>query len=189
MSKRQELTGLRFGKLMVLAFSNITDKQHSKWLCSCDCGKTKVILGTSLVSGKSKSCGCVQKKNSTEARRLIPGLGNWRQKYDVYRRSAKKRRLAFCLSFSEFVTICQKDCFYCGDAPSNTPYRVGKGISEKWRTECVILSNGVDRVDNSEGYLLTNVVTCCTTCNTMKMSLTKEDFLSKIKKIYTKNFS
>lgn len=29
-----------------------------RWLCRCDCGKTKIIRGLSLRTGKTKSCGC-----------------------------------------------------------------------------------------------------------------------------------
>lgn len=34
----------------------------SRWLCRCDCGNEKVILGSSLVTGHTKSCGCLSKR-------------------------------------------------------------------------------------------------------------------------------
>lgn len=49
------MEGLRFGKLTVV------ERRGGKtalWLCRCDCGTEKIILGTVLRSGKSKSCGC-----------------------------------------------------------------------------------------------------------------------------------
>jgi len=36
---------------------------HSQWLCKCDCGKEKIILGTSLVKKRTKSCGCLKLKH------------------------------------------------------------------------------------------------------------------------------
>ncbi len=32
------------------------------WLCCCKCGTVKTVLGSSLVYGNSKSCGCLQKE-------------------------------------------------------------------------------------------------------------------------------
>lgn len=51
--RRLNLTGKRFGRLKVLAYSN--DKY---WDCQCDCGKTKQVHGASLRGGLTKSCGC-----------------------------------------------------------------------------------------------------------------------------------
>jgi hypothetical protein len=59
----RDLSGLRFGRWTVLS---IADKQgrHTAWNCRCECGKEKVCLGINLVSGKSKSCGCMREFNS-----------------------------------------------------------------------------------------------------------------------------
>ena len=53
----KDLTGNRFGRLVVLNKS-----QNGKWLCLCDCGNKKEILTHSLTSGKTQSCGCLQKE-------------------------------------------------------------------------------------------------------------------------------
>lgn len=49
-----DLTGNRYGKLTVVERFGTTG---SRWLCKCDCGETKVILGANLKSGKSTTCG------------------------------------------------------------------------------------------------------------------------------------
>lgn len=56
--RRLELTGQRFSKLRVIAFSHISKAARSMWRCKCDCGKEKDILGTNLARGHSQSCGC-----------------------------------------------------------------------------------------------------------------------------------
>lgn len=56
-TKFQDLTGRRFGKLSVISYAGRRGKQ-STWNCACDCGVTKVIFATNLVSGISKTCGC-----------------------------------------------------------------------------------------------------------------------------------
>lgn len=58
MTKRRDLTGMKFGRLTVLEYdSTVNGKAY--WKCICDCGKCKITLGTSLVRGDTKSCGCL----------------------------------------------------------------------------------------------------------------------------------
>lgn len=52
-----DITGKRFGRWTVIEKSG-TSKNGTLWHCKCDCGKEKNILRTSLINGKSKSCGC-----------------------------------------------------------------------------------------------------------------------------------
>lgn len=62
MTRMIDLTGQKFSKLKVLSYAG-KDKQGSAlWLCRCECGKTKVIIGKDLRNGHTKSCGCYQKE-------------------------------------------------------------------------------------------------------------------------------
>ena len=60
--KYRNLEGEQFGDLTVLSCESDKTKvkgfSNLKWLCKCACGKTKVILGSTLVYGLNKSCGC-----------------------------------------------------------------------------------------------------------------------------------
>lgn len=59
----KDLVGQVFGELTVLQkTSNRASNGGVYWLCQCSCGKTKEILGQSLKSGKTISCGCVRLK-------------------------------------------------------------------------------------------------------------------------------
>lgn len=64
--KVEDLTGQKFGELTVLqrAEDKIykNGKKRSCWLCQCDCGNKKEVLGECLKLGKTKSCGCKKKK-------------------------------------------------------------------------------------------------------------------------------
>lgn len=54
-----EMSGQRFGRWLVLEYAGLHPAhQIGMWLCRCDCGKEKVIAGSSLRSGKSRSCTC-----------------------------------------------------------------------------------------------------------------------------------
>lgn len=55
-------TGQRFGRLLVIEFSHITNKKISSWKCLCDCGNIKIIRSSNLLSSSTKSCGCIYKE-------------------------------------------------------------------------------------------------------------------------------
>lgn len=61
-SKFIDLDGKVFGRLMVLGFSGKTPRRASLWLCQCECGNRKVIVGQHLRTGKSTSCGCFHRE-------------------------------------------------------------------------------------------------------------------------------
>ena len=54
----KDLTGQRFGKLVVLKRNGSSKEQRTLWLCRCDCGCEKTIVGNSLLMHKVMSCGC-----------------------------------------------------------------------------------------------------------------------------------
>lgn len=63
MGKFIDLTGQRFGRLVVLQRDE--DKcKHPTWLCACDCGKSKVVRSSDLTTGKQTSCGCRRKEGT-----------------------------------------------------------------------------------------------------------------------------
>lgn len=82
----QDLTGKKFGRLMVLSRAINGKDQQTRWKCICDCGKNKTILAPSLTSGKTTSCGCLQKEK-------VSGENNPRwvggKKYSGYKAAIK----------------------------------------------------------------------------------------------------
>lgn len=61
----RDLTGQRFGRWTVLRW---TRKQYAEhfWFCCCDCGVEREVVGGSLKSGKSTSCGCYSRERTTK---------------------------------------------------------------------------------------------------------------------------
>ena len=67
---RKDLTNKKFHKLIVIkrANSDYIDpkgKHYAKWICQCDCGNTVEVLGTTLTSRNTKSCGCLLKETAS----------------------------------------------------------------------------------------------------------------------------
>ncbi len=62
MGKVIDLTGQRFGRLVVIERAENGKRGKARWLCQCDCGNTCIVDGNHLRSGKTKSCGCVSRE-------------------------------------------------------------------------------------------------------------------------------
>jgi len=58
-----DLIGKRFGKLTPIKYIGKNKYGKSLLLCKCNCGNEKIIVGSSLKSGHTKSCGCLIKEN------------------------------------------------------------------------------------------------------------------------------
>lgn len=61
---RINLTGRKFGKLTVIKLGDRKPLSGYQlyWLCKCDCGNEKEILGSNLKLGLIKSCGCLLRR-------------------------------------------------------------------------------------------------------------------------------
>ena len=55
----RDLTGLRFGRLVVIEKDNNNSTKNSKWICLCDCGKTVSVFRPCLIQNHTRSCGCL----------------------------------------------------------------------------------------------------------------------------------
>lgn len=55
----KDMTGKVFGRLHVLRRAENDRYGNARWECMCDCGKEVIVLGRSLRSGNTRSCGCL----------------------------------------------------------------------------------------------------------------------------------
>lgn len=62
MGRLIDLTGQRFGRLVVLERAGSDKNKSALWFCRCDCGKEKVINSKSLRNGSTRSCGCLHQE-------------------------------------------------------------------------------------------------------------------------------
>lgn len=59
MPKRIDLTGMRYGRLVVISFVGNTPK-NTQWKCMCECTKEVIVFGSNLRHGYTHSCGCLK---------------------------------------------------------------------------------------------------------------------------------
>ena len=60
-----DITGKRFGRLVVIEKSNEKRYGRLSWKCQCDFGNYIVVATQSLNNGNTKSCGCLNKENAS----------------------------------------------------------------------------------------------------------------------------
>lgn len=65
MYKLKDLSGKKFNRLLVLNFAG-KQKGNNIWLCKCDCGNLKKASTHSLITGHTKSCGCLHKEKLSQ---------------------------------------------------------------------------------------------------------------------------
>lgn len=59
MARYLDITGQRYGRLVVIEYVGTDKNRQARWLCQCDCGNTKIIAVNSLRRGLTQSCGCL----------------------------------------------------------------------------------------------------------------------------------
>jgi 5-methylcytosine-specific restriction endonuclease McrA len=192
MSKLKNFSeGDLFGDLTVMN-KILDDRTQTYYLCKCSCGGIRELQHTKLKSGRVTHCGC---KNFTGLihgnRKFNPSIASFRAKAANYKGMAKNRNIQFDLTIEETISLLKGNCYYCGLPPSNY-FNVRKnGKSSKKINYALnkiddfdILYNGIDRINNLNGYTPENTVSCCYKCNTAKLNLSLDEFREWVKNVF-----
>lgn len=177
MNRIKNRVGERIGKLVVIELVGQTERSNAIWLCQCDCGNTAKVVSMNLREGNTTSCGCNKHKD-----RLPPGESSINQIFKSYKYSANRRNIVFEITKEKFLSLVNSSCYYCKSAPS----RYFKNHNAK----VGVYYNGIDRLDNTQGYTTNNVVPCCTSCNRAKSEMSIDEFKIWLNRVYKnrKNF-
>ena len=66
---RAELVGKRFGRLIVMEYSQTNKHGQAMWKCKCDCGNEVIVPTVHLNTGHTQSCGCYKAESTGNRRR------------------------------------------------------------------------------------------------------------------------
>ena len=142
----------------------------TKRLCVM-CGKEYEKFYTIRGAESTRCEGCQNTMRTTDAKRedrvrsyKVENMKNTERYYKQYYMSAHKRSYAFELTLDEFSSLVVQPCYHCNY------FKEGE-------------ANGIDRVDNSKGYSMSNCLPCCEMCNRMKHVYHLDFFLAKMKQI------
>lgn len=104
--RRIQMEGLKFGRLKVIKFSGHNTHKQRQFLCLCDCGREKVVLGSELRNGRTTSCGCHQREKSTKhGRHNTPEYVAWA---GILARCENPKSSAFKWYGARRISVCER---------------------------------------------------------------------------------
>lgn len=145
MSYKIDLTGQKFGRLTVIKYYGSTKRRRNMWLCKCECGNEKVVEGSHLKSGHTKSCGCIQMENIKKIN-YKTGMSNTRLYYayrNMLNRCYRKKSTMYKYYGLRGIKVCNewKD------------KKDGFKVFSEWALNNGYAENlSLDRIDCNKGY-------------------------------------
>ncbi len=150
-----DLSGQKFGRLTVVQLAGFTsfpcEPDHLKpvWVCQCDCGAIKRVLGASLRNGKTLSCGCLNLE-LTSSRSLTHGWSGWsRPEHRLYgmwksmkSRCRNPRHKNWARYGGRGIKVCTRWLDF---------QKFLDDMEDSWREGLTL-----ERIDNDKGYFKTN---------------------------------
>lgn len=130
------LIGMRFGRWNVISRSYNNKHGKAVWLCCCDCGNESLVVGSSLLNGRSTGC----KNHGHIKHGHSPMFGKKSRTYYAWSSMKKRCKVNSCDSKNYFhrgISVCDR-------------WMKFKNFLEDMG-EC---PNGLelDRIDNNKGY-------------------------------------
>lgn len=142
----RDLTGMKFGKLTVICraddYVQPNGNKSTQWLCSCECGKNKIVKAAYLVSSHTVSCGCyakdlLKKRSIKHGKRQTRIYRTW---CGIKRRCYNKNDKAYKHYGERGVTICEQ---WKDDFSSFYNWATKNGYTDEL---------SIDRIDNNGNY-------------------------------------
>ena len=104
-------------------------------------------------------------------KKLDPEIAIAKDAWYVYKWRAAKKGLKYELTFDRYFKFAKTPCVYCGGFTNNKTKR------GHYR------HNGVDRIDNTLGYVISNCAACCAICNKAKSNLPLEEIQEWLQRV------
>ncbi len=168
--------GRKFGLLTPIDISGKDKNSHLIFVCVCDCGKQINVLGHSLKTGNTKTCGCESRKRGKD-HHLYKGYEEISSSmWSSITHHAKTRKIDVKITIEEawdkFI-IQGRRCILSGEIL----------IFAKTRKSYNTTTASLDRIDSQGIYEISNTQWVHKRLNVMKMDLSQEDFINWCKKV------
>lgn len=142
-----DLSGKRFGRLIVIEKDKSDCKKGLSWLCECDCGNRCIVWGIYLRNGDTKSCGCLH-KDVVSKQMSTHGLSKTR----LYRIWSNIKTRCYNPNSDNYKYYGGKGIYMCDEWKNNFLCFRDWAINNGWNEELSKQDWTIDRIDNSKPY-------------------------------------
>lgn len=115
MGKFNDISGKKYGRLLVVEKTNSRARSGGAviWQCLCECGKEKLVSSSSLVSGQTKSCGCLfletaSKKGLLKKRHGMTNTPTYRSWSGAKHRCQNTKSKKYYLYGARGISVCDR---------------------------------------------------------------------------------
>lgn len=98
----KDIKNKKFGRLTPIDYIPGHNRMRSAWLCKCDCGNETIVSTDKIISGSTKSCGCLKIKYSILNKRIFQ---IW---YNMHKRCEKNNQMDSKYYFGKGIKVCQE---------------------------------------------------------------------------------
>lgn len=135
-----------FGRWTVVCCDRVDKNGHMRWICRCECGVERAVVGSTMVTGRSLSCGCLQRERAMGApvKHGMSGTPEYKAWQQALQRCENPHHRLYKHYGGRGITVCASwresfTAFYEHIGPRPSP------------------DHSLDRVDNDSGYRPGNV--------------------------------
>ena len=147
--RTEDLTGKRFGRWTAIRKTSSSEKGEIRWDCICDCGTQRSVSERSLLRGRSKSCGCLQKESaSITSASLKKHDGKGTRIYMVWKGIRARCNNPNHKSYSTYGGSGIKMCHEWDDFSAFRDWAYENGYDDNAEK----FSCTLDRIDRTKGY-------------------------------------
>lgn len=147
MSALKDLTGHRFGRLVVIGRDGSTPQGAATWRCRCDCGTEHIAAGYQLRLGRIKSCGCLSIE-TTVNRATTHGKSNSR----LWRVWSSMKNRCCCASHRNYTSYGGRGITVCDEWQHNFQAFYDWAMANGYDENAPYMQCTIDRIDNDKGY-------------------------------------
>jgi len=148
MTRRMNLAGERYGKLVALKYTRSNPKNNmSYYLCKCDCGNESEVAHGSLRSGTTQSCGCLTQRKGPDNPRFLHGMKGTK-------------------AYKSWCKIKER-CYNTNDPDYYNYGAMGVKLQDSFKNDFLAFlaevgeppskDSSIDRIDNNLGYVAGNM--------------------------------
>lgn len=140
----QDLKGQRFGRLTAIERTDSLGRKGVYWKCVCECGKETSVHARALVSGHTKSCGCLAAEVISKPK--SHGLSNTKE-YSIWKAIRRRCNGKLATNYARYGGRGIKVCEEWNDFTNFYKWCAESGYSDGLT---------IDRINNDGDYSPTN---------------------------------